>query len=111
LTRFREAGDVLGEAHALSGLAHLYRQTDRNDEAAVTLETAAKLFGQAGHLRGEAESFHQLAKLALAQGRVEPARDCFLRAAELYGKAAVPDLQRKMIREAKSLAPSSPSGA
>jgi tetratricopeptide (TPR) repeat protein len=103
LARFREAGDLLGEAHALSGLAHLYRQTNRGDLAATTLEAAAKLYGQAGHLRGEADSFRELAKLTLAQGRVDPARGHFLRAADLYGRAGATDFQRKATKEAQSL--------
>ena len=73
LTAARQAGDPLGEAHALAELGILQRETGDYPAAAASLTRAVALYGEAGDPSGQAYALNRLGFLRVVTGDYQAA--------------------------------------
>ncbi|MBX7266491.1 tetratricopeptide repeat protein [Micromonospora sp. Llam7] len=84
----RQAGDLVGQAHALAGLGNTEQRVGRHESAAEHLRQAIELFRRSGHFTDEASAQNSLGFLHFELVRYDSAEACFARALTLFRQTA-----------------------
>jgi tetratricopeptide (TPR) repeat protein len=103
LAVYRQAGDVLWEAHCVGGLGDVALQRSDYDTARGWYEQAQRLYRQVGDAPGEANCIARLGDIALERSDYDAARARYEQALPLYRQ--VEDvLDEDVLREANCIA-------
>ena len=103
---FRENGDLIGEAGALTAIGVLRTTIGDYVLANRAFRKAVMLYGKAGHTVGEGEASFYLARSEIASGEKESRRDAlknYKKSVAFLDGAALPDLVEKAKREIELL--------
>ncbi|MDG4830657.1 tetratricopeptide repeat protein [Solwaraspora sp. WMMD1047] len=84
----RQAGDLVGQAHALAGIGNTEQRVGRHESATEHLRQAIELFRRSGDVAGEANAQNSLGFLHFELARYDAAEDCFARALNLFRQTA-----------------------
>jgi tetratricopeptide (TPR) repeat protein len=90
LTLYRQAGNLLGEANCIKGLADTTLHRSDQDTAHAHYQKALTLYRQAGNLLGEASCLRGLGDIALERSDQNTARTYYQEALPLYQAIAAP---------------------
>lgn len=86
LGKFRERGNLLGQANQLAYLASIHYLVGRYKDASSAFERSAQLYGRIGSLRGQAKQISNRGLTLLKRDRPDEAEKCFLEAMSLWRK-------------------------